>query len=114
MNGFIYHITSRSSWQVAQKGGQYSPGSLLKEGFIHCSRWNQVNRVANAYYQGQIGLVLLEINPKRLAGELRWESGTDKPDELFPHIYGPLNLDAVLQVLEFPPNPDGTFSLPSL
>lgn len=71
-------------------------------------------RVANAYYKGQDGLVILVIDPERLAAELRWEPGTDKADELFPHIYGALNLDAVLRVVEFPRAADGTFSLPLL
>ncbi len=112
MNEYIYHITARNSWQAARERGEYSPGSLPMEGFIHCSRWDQVTRVANAFYHGQAGLVLLEIATGQLVAKVRWEPGTDKPDELFPHIYGSLNLEAVRRVLEFPPALDGTFSLP--
>jgi len=114
VNGFIYHITSRHAWQAARERGNYSPDSLSLEGFIHCSRWDQVTRVANAFYHAQTGLVLLEIDPECLSCEMRLEPGTDKADELFPHIYGPLNLEAVQRVLDFPPDLDGSFSLPIL
>jgi uncharacterized protein (DUF952 family) len=108
----IYHITSRTSWYAAQKSGAYSADSLTSEGFIHCSRMDQILRVANAYYANQHGLVILVIDPSLLKPEVRWEAGTDKADELFPHIYGPLNLEAVVRVLDFEPGLDGKFHLP--
>jgi uncharacterized protein (DUF952 family) len=110
----IYHITSRTSWLAAQKSGEYTADSLAAQGFIHCSKADQVVRVANTWYAAQHGLVLLEIDETRLKPEVRWEPGTDKPDELFPHIYGPLNLDAVSQVYSFEPDRNGQFSLPPL
>lgn len=110
----IYHITSHTSWSAAQAAGTYAADSLATQGFIHLSKADQVLRVANFLYKGQSGLVLLVVDPGRLTAELRWEPGTDKPDELFPHIYGLLNLDAVLRVVDFPPAPDGTFNLPLL
>jgi uncharacterized protein (DUF952 family) len=112
VTGFIYHITSRSSWSSAQPSGVYSADSLASQGFIHCSKADQVLRVANSFYAGQPGLVILVIDPSLLKPRLRWEPGTDKADELFPHLFGPLNLDAVINVLEFPPGPDGKFLLP--
>jgi uncharacterized protein (DUF952 family) len=110
----IYHITSRTSWADAAKSGVYTADSLSTQGFIHCSKADQVVRVADTWYTGQHGLVLLEIDLTRLKPEVRWEPGTDKPDDLFPHIYGPLNADAVSRVLDFEPGPDGRFTLPSL
>jgi uncharacterized protein (DUF952 family) len=74
---------------------------------------NQIKRVANNFFANQHGLVILVIDPSRLKPEVRWEAGTDKADELFPHIYGPLNLEAVVRVLDFEPGPDGMFSLPA-
>jgi uncharacterized protein (DUF952 family) len=82
-------------------------------GFIHCSKAHQVSGVANAVYAGVHGLVLLVIDPERVTAPIREESpdGSDG-NERYPHIYGPLNVDAVLEVVEFEPSSDGTFELP--
>jgi len=113
VSALIFHITSRTFWSAAQKSGVYSADSLTSEGFIHCSKVNQIMRVANSFFTNLPGLVILVIDPSRLKPEVRWEAGTDKADELFPHIYGPLNLEAVVRVLDFEPGPDGMFSLPA-
>ena len=112
MSEFILHATSRAAWSAAQAGGKYSADSLAGEGFIHCSKVEQILRVANAFYSGQRGLVLLVIDPGRLSSELRWDPGTDLASELFPHIYGPINLAAVVEVVDFEPAEDGKFHLP--
>jgi len=109
---FILHATTRAAWSAAQAQSQYSADSLAGQGFIHCSKTDQILRVADVFYAGQHGLVLLVIDPGRLASELRWDPGTDLATELFPHIYGPINLDAVVQVFDFEPAPDGKFHLP--
>ena len=105
----IYHITSREAWQAAQYIGAYYGDTLESEGFIHTSTKVQVPRTANRFYRGRAGLILLTIEPSRLSSELRYEAAGD--GDLFPHIYGPLNLDAVSAVTDFPANPDGTFNL---
>jgi uncharacterized protein (DUF952 family) len=112
MSEFIFHLTARADWSAAQAGGEYSADSLAGQGFIHCSRLDQILRVADTFYTGQGGLVLLEIDPARLTSELRWDPGADLATELFPHVYGPINLNAVLQVIDFEPGPDGKFHLP--
>ena len=112
MTDLIYHITSRTSWSAAQKSGEYSADSLMSQGFIHSSKLDQILRVAIAFYGNRHGLVILVIDPSKLKPEVRWEAGTDKTDELFPHIYGHLNLEAVDRVLDFEPGPDGIFHLP--
>jgi uncharacterized protein (DUF952 family) len=114
LTAFIYHLTRRSAWKAARENGSYSAESLTREGFIHCSKEEQVCRVANSFYHGQHDLVLLEIDPQRLDCEVHWEPGSDKPDELFPHIYGPLNLEAVLRIVDYLPGKDGAFSPPVL
>ena len=112
MSDFILHLTSRLAWSAAQARGQVSADSLAGQGFIHCSRVDQILRVADSFYTGQSGLVLLLINPHLLKSELLWEPGADLASELFPHVYGPINLDAVLQVFDFEPAANGKFTLP--
>jgi uncharacterized protein (DUF952 family) len=114
----IIHITSRKAWIDATRAGQYSAPSLEAEGFIHASTFKQTLPVAAKFYKGQSGLVLLEIDPKRLGPELKWEPPTGGPppgvpqDDAFPHIYGPINLDAVVQVLDLESDANGDFVLP--
>lgn len=112
MSGFIFHITTGFAWSAARDGGHYAADSLAGEGFIHCSRANQLLRVADLFFTGQQGLVLLVIDPARLRPELRWEPGADLVTELYPHVYGPVNLEAVVDALAFEPGPDGKFRLP--
>lgn len=109
----ILHITRRLDWESAQEAGEYRDDSLQTEGFIHCSTPEQVLGPANAFYAGQSDLVLLVIDPARLAAKLVYEDSYDS-GTAFPHVYGPLNLDAVTAVVPFPPLPDGTFELPQL
>ena len=110
----IYHICKKSDWDKANKSGEYRAESLLSQGFIHCSTLLQVSRVLATFYQGQSGLVLLVIDPKQLASPVKWEPGTDKPDELFPHVFGPINTDAVGRVVAVHLNEQGSFEDPIL
>ena len=118
----IYHITSRGLWQSAIESGEYSPPSLQTEGFIHCSRSEQALGVANDFYRGGADLLLLCIDESKLSAELRWEAPAHPApaganhtidDSAFPHIYGELNLEAVVAAevfregfagFEWPPN----------
>jgi uncharacterized protein (DUF952 family) len=109
---FILHATTRAAWSAAQASGEYAADSLAEQGFIHCSKPDQILGVAGRFLAGQHDLVLLVIDPARLSSELHWEPGTDRADELFPHVYGPVNLSAVVDVLKFEPGPDGKFYLP--
>jgi uncharacterized protein (DUF952 family) len=110
----IYHIATAPDWRRAQRDGQYATSTigrtLAEEGFIHASTATQVADVANLFYRGVADdLVLLVIDAARLRSPLRYEHvpGADAP---FPHIYGPLNVDAVLAARPFRPGPDGTFT----
>ncbi len=107
----ITHITSERRWEKARKEGVYKSKSLTTEGFIHCSGLDQVVDLANYLFRGQKGLVLLAINEKKVEAKIEFEDLFDS-GELYPHIYGPLNIDAVEGVYEFNPNPDGFFNLP--
>jgi uncharacterized protein (DUF952 family) len=111
----ILHILSRAQWNEAVRRGSYSPASLDTEGFIHCSRPEQVLGTANRFFRGQRDLLILSIDEPRLAAPLKYEppapaDGGEPPDARFPHLYGPLNLDAVVRAAEFPCGPDGSFA----
>lgn len=106
----IWHITRREMWEIARRAGSYRGDTLDAVGFIHCSTQQQAVRVANSLFRGQKGLVLLGIQTDKVKVEVRFESVAG--EGLFPHIYGPLNLDAVIQVLDFEPGADGLFAWP--
>ncbi|HEX3610625.1 MAG TPA: DUF952 domain-containing protein [Sporichthyaceae bacterium] len=97
----LLHLTTREEWDKAQAAGIYEPPSLAEEGFVHLSAPNQVLATADRHFAGVRGLVMLTIAAERLSAPLRYETVTDR-GEMFPHLYGPLNLDAVTAVVDFP------------
>lgn len=114
VSGLIYHIARRADWERARADGEYTRSTvdktLAEEGFIHASQAPQVAGTANKFYRDVPGgLVLLVIDPGLLRAEVRYEDvpGAELP---FPHIYGPLNADAVVEARPFAPGPDGTFA----
>jgi len=107
----IFHITTRKAWDSAAEG-TYQPEMFTVDGFIHCSTRDQLIQVANIRFRGQSGLVLLSIDTDKVTPEIIYEN-LEGGIQLFPHIYGELNLDAVIQVTEFPPGADGYFMLPN-
>jgi uncharacterized protein (DUF952 family) len=112
----IAHIVTRSEWELAVGCGTYAPDSLRAERFIHCSTLAQVVDTANRFYRGQDDLVVLCIEESRLNAVLKYEAPTMRRGEpagaLFPHLYGELNVDAVVQVVALPCEADGSFQLP--
>ncbi len=113
----IYHIAPRTDWERALNAGGYASASLATEGFIHCSTRAQVLGVASAIFGGREDLVLLCIDEAKVAAEIRFEAAAmvaaaHEAGQRFPHIYGALNLAGVVDVVPFPPNTDGSFSLP--
>jgi len=114
----IFHIVPRSDWDSAVARGLYEPSSFDAEKFIHCSTIAQLTNTAGRHYRGQTGLVVLCIDESRLNASLKYEppapplNEKQNPDAFFPHIYGALNIDAVVRVIDFPCSTDGTFELP--
>lgn len=122
MQRYIYHLTQAKAWEQAQAGGVYRAPSLDDEGFIHASGWEQVLWVANAFYQGLEDVVLLTIDTTLLEAEVRWEAPVHPndreeealtlPQDVFPHIYGVINIEAVIRAEVMPRREDGVFYLP--
>jgi uncharacterized protein (DUF952 family) len=91
----IYHLVTPAAWQ-AGPDQPYQAASLQSEGFIHCSYAHQVAASANRFYASAGELMVLCIDPDRLSSPLKAEPATS--GELFPHVYGPINRDAVTSV----------------
>lgn len=113
MDKVVFHIVADAEWKAVASSHAYIPSGLETEGFIHLSRRHQILRPANLLYSGRSDLVLLEIVVAALTSELRYEPGSHGEDELFPHLYGQLNVGAVVAVHDFPCLPDGRFELPA-
>jgi uncharacterized protein (DUF952 family) len=111
MNEPIYHLARRPDYDAAQVAGRY-PGARedLADGFMHFSTADQVRISAAKHRRGETDLVLLAVDPGRLAGALKWEPARD--GALFPHLYGPLDLAAVLWAKPLPLGPDGLHRFP--
>jgi uncharacterized protein (DUF952 family) len=109
----IYKICPASAWREAERQGVYR-GSAddVRDGFIHFSTASQVAGTAKKHFFGQIGLFLIEVDADALGQALRWEHSRN--DELFPHLYGELDLGAVLGVLSILARSDGTHDIPEL
>lgn len=96
----ILHLTTRTAWEQAIKVGEYRGDTLATEGFIHSSTAKQITRTANKFYAGKSDLVVLLIDEDRVKPEVRYEDLN--AGDMFPHIYGPLNVDAVIGVVNVP------------
>lgn len=109
----IYHIATAADWEQARRDGEYTTSTrgrtLAQQGFIHGSTADQVAPVANMIYKDEPDLLVLVIDTDRVTPEIRYEEvpGWDAP---FPHIYGPLNADAVVSARPLEPGPDGEYT----
>lgn len=104
----IFHLLPAATWQAHAPADAYHAETLATEGFIHCTR--EVERlveVANQFYRQSTGdFVILCVETDRLRAEVRWEMADG---HLFPHIYGPIAQEAIVDVIAFPRNPHGQF-----
>ena len=108
MSARLYHMMPKQAWEALSPAQNYQPDSLATEGFIHCTgSLDLLAEVGNRFYRSHVGnFVLLIIEAQRVQAEIRWEAADG---HLFPHIYGPLNVDAVVDVVDFPRTCDGEF-----
>lgn len=93
----MYHIVTQADWDIALQNGFYRAKSVDIEGFMHCSTSAQVQGVLERYYSSQSNLLKLTIQINLVEPEIKFELATSV-NELFPHIYGDLNLNAVIGV----------------
>lgn len=113
MSRIIYHMCRAEEWQAAAVAGEYRGSSQdAADGFIHFSTSDQVRDSAAKHRAGQDGLVLLAVDSGQLGDALKWEPA--RGGDLFPHLYGPLSILAVLDVHLLPLGEDGFHRFPLL
>ena len=106
----IYHLTTNDAWSAAQASSEYEAPSLAEEGFIHCSADEaQTLRVAERLYAGRDGMIVLDVDTDRLVAEVKREPS--RSGEIYPHIYGRINRDAVVRVRDLSLDADGRHRL---
>ena len=93
----IYHVTSAGEWTRATETGFYTAPSLQSEGFIHCSHENQLEGVLQRYFAGRSDLVKLTLDTDQLSAPVQYDRSPSLNEE-FPHVYGPINVNAVIGV----------------
>jgi uncharacterized protein (DUF952 family) len=108
---FVYHIVLAEEWRGAQEAGWYRALSLEAEGFLHFSQLSQVTQTANLYFRGHESLLLLKICVEKLKSPLRWD--VSRGQQEFPHLYGPLNCDAVESTQIWTVGADARFAHPA-
>jgi uncharacterized protein (DUF952 family) len=114
----IYHLTTRKEWKHALATGDYRTKDLQRDGYIHCSTQTQLVPVAMEFFAHRRKISILAIEPTLLTSQVKWEKPDDGPPpgvdagEKFPHLYGPLNIDAVQKVLDMERDANDLFVLP--
>ncbi|HRH40425.1 MAG TPA: DUF952 domain-containing protein [Pyrinomonadaceae bacterium] len=94
----IYHIVLPEIWATFNEKDFYEAESLQTEGFIHCSFAEQIEGVLGRYYQGVEKVLILTIDSEKLTSKLVNEPSTN--NEIYPHIYGQINRDAIVEIEE--------------
>jgi uncharacterized protein (DUF952 family) len=109
----VFKIVPGPLWREAERTGVFAGTPVdLADGFIHFSTAEQVEATAARYYAGRDGLWLVAVDAAALGEALRWEPS--RGGALFPHLYGPLPLDAVCWTVALPPAPGGRHVFPPL
>lgn len=106
----IYLLMTAADIEAARQQGSWVSASFATEGFIHASPWEQLARVANKHYRQKVDVCVVSVRVDQLKSELRWEPAAGS---LYPHLYGPLNWDAVDQILPTQREPGGDFVIPA-
>lgn len=97
----IYHIMRQTEWHENPREN-FRPASLVKQSFIHCCTKDQILDVIRQWFPREKNLLVMEIETDKLISNLKFEN-LEKGTELFPHIYGPINTEAIIQIKELIP-----------
>jgi uncharacterized protein (DUF952 family) len=108
---YVYHITKSDDWLNAKVLGIYENQSLKTQGFIHCAVKEQVVEIASQIFSTDDDLILLKINEERTKYAVVYEN-LDNGSDLYPHIYGPIEMDTVEAALKLKKNTNGAFYFP--
>jgi uncharacterized protein (DUF952 family) len=109
----IYKIVPAALWSEAMREGVFAGSPVdLADGFIHFSTRNQVRETASRHFAGQSGLLLVAVDVDRLPVPLKWEPS--RGGDLFPHLYGPLPVDAAIWIEPLPIDADGLHIWPEM
>ncbi len=100
MNKFIFHIANIKDWESQLNNNFYQCDSLKNEGFIHASKFDQLDFVLTKFYPNNKEIVLLKIDTEKLNSEIKWEK-SELNLEPFPHIYGVINRDSIVEIIEY-------------
>jgi uncharacterized protein (DUF952 family) len=106
----IFHITTNEEFNTFKKNGNYEPESLDEKGFIHCSSGHQVEDIANEKFSGHEKILLLVIDVTALNSKIKYEKDSESGKK-YPHIYGPLDTNAIIDKIEVLPEDDGQFKI---
>lgn len=108
-----YKILGRDEWERARAAGVFHGSAVdLRDGYIHLSTAGQAAETARLHFAGRADLVLLELNVEALGPALKWEPS--RGGSVFPHLFAPLPVEAVLEVRDLPLGGDGAPEVGSL
>lgn len=109
----IYKIASVQDWAKAREAGELVGTSVdIADGYIHFSTAAQLAETLEKHYSGASGLVLATIDPDLIGADVVWEPS--RGGQLFPHLYTPLPMTAVIAERALAARPDGGFELPEI
>ena len=106
----LFHITTNNDWKEFNNGGSYEPESFESEGFIHCSTGEQVEATANKIFGDKDEILLLVIDATTLHDDIKYEKDEDTGKK-FPHLYSPLNTNAIIDKITIKAEDDGKFDI---
>ena len=101
----LFHFADPADWDAAQSRGSYQPGSFADEGFIHCATEAQLAGVIERHLRGRGRRVRLQLDPAALREQLKWE-WSDASHDLYPHLFAPIPLQAVIEATPLDPDQD--------